>query len=314
MPYFERLNRINLELKESVDAMSLESVLQSALGNNCEEELDIFLREKIDLEAFWLLDKETLVELGLRIGPRMKLVSYLNKAREMAVSKDICQEVECSKAAGSQSPGSNETTPMANSSTIVEYEAESSVHFQIEKDCKDPASASNEQSKEGDLRTHIRNYLQKIQVQEGSYNYEITEQGTCIAVRCQTCNVVINVESKGVKPIEKLKRHFGTSRHKLNLALLGDDLSIDTKIEKLLNKYPETFILPTSQGKRIIRCKICSSKGSGCDFKTDSKLVFSNILQHVKSKKHLEASKKPKTATVTAYFQKKVISHNPIDL
>ena len=88
----------------------------------------------------------------------------------MAVSKDICQEAECSKAAVGQSPESNETIPMSNSSTIVEYEVESSMHFQIGKDCKDPASASSEKSKEGDLTTHIRNYIQKIQVQEGSYN------------------------------------------------------------------------------------------------------------------------------------------------
>ncbi len=42
----------------------LSKLLEKILGENCQEEIDIFTREKIDIDLFYELDKATLKEMG----------------------------------------------------------------------------------------------------------------------------------------------------------------------------------------------------------------------------------------------------------
>ena len=42
----------------------MDRVLVDILGEDCHREIKLFAAEEIDEEAFWSLDKETLVEIG----------------------------------------------------------------------------------------------------------------------------------------------------------------------------------------------------------------------------------------------------------
>ena len=44
--------------------MKMSTILKTILGEDCDREVKIFDAEEIDGDAFWCLDKETLIELG----------------------------------------------------------------------------------------------------------------------------------------------------------------------------------------------------------------------------------------------------------
>ena len=51
--------------KEAELASDVSSILKRILGDSCQETIDIFNDQEIDTEAFYSLDKEVLVELGM---------------------------------------------------------------------------------------------------------------------------------------------------------------------------------------------------------------------------------------------------------
>ena len=55
----------------------LREILENIL-EECEEEYQILISHKIDHSSFMLLDKEALQEMGILIGPRLRILEYLS--------------------------------------------------------------------------------------------------------------------------------------------------------------------------------------------------------------------------------------------
>ena len=58
--------------------MSISKILREIIGDDCDTEIEIFRSEKIDVDAFWSLDRETLAEIGKVISVIFLLFIFWN--------------------------------------------------------------------------------------------------------------------------------------------------------------------------------------------------------------------------------------------
>ena len=153
----------------------------------------------------------------------------------------------------------------------------------------------------------IRKYLEELHSKEDDLAYLLKNHGDGFVMACQVCNVTVSPGEHNRLIIE----HTKTPRHRLNLTLVSDIYSVDEKIQKLMNMYPNTFIMASNQGKKVLKCKVCDQ-----EFKMEAKLLFSNILQHLDGKKHATSSKKRQSSSssITSSFQKKRTTYEAIEL
>ena len=150
-------------------------------------------------------------------------------------------------------------------------------------------------------------HKQKITVKDG-LPYLLKRQSDGFVVVCQVCNVTVS-PGEHHRGTTLIIDHTKTPRHRLNLTLVSDLYSVDEKVQKLMNMYPNTF-MTSKQGKKVLKCTVCDQ-----EFKIEAKLLLSNIL-HLDGKKHATNSKKrpSSSSSITSFFQKKRTTYEPIEL
>ena len=164
------------------------------------------------------------------------------------------------------------------------------------------------------FESRLKAFLRKLYSKEDGKEYVIKIKSSGeFQVHCQVCDTIVDLGQRH-RGWSNIENHTQTPRHQLNLTLVSDLVSLDAKIQKLISAYPNTFVLPVVNGKKSLKCSLCNKT-----FKTESKLLFSNVMQHLDGNEHTKQKRKRPNANkidkITSFFKKKSPqTHEPVGL
>ena len=273
---------------------------------------------------------------GVKIGPRMKILKYLEERNNLSAISPLSSFEKEPKLDHMQSLPDSRLSSHVTQNTSLQLQSQSEnhatstssfasqpststrisstiTHVSLEKQKPnkeaDSASSSSVSKRNGEtFQNRLSDYLRTLYSKEDGIPYIVKlKSDNQYQVECQICNSLISL-GETHRGWSALEEHVQTSRHRLNLTLVSDLLTLDEKLQHLLDAHPGTFVLPIVNGKKSLKCRSCNKF-----FSTESKLWHSNVLQHLDGSSH---KKRPAPATrqIDSFFAKKPKSHKPVSL